>query len=101
MTNLVSINILITQIEVLITYTDRKSTRLNSSHLVISYAVFCLKKKKQQYTEPVRDLRRADVGSDFVPTPATPSFLLRYVILWYHYLTPARLLYRVVVAHWS
>src|SRR2546426_3461754 len=27
---------------------DRKSTRLNSSHLVISYAVFCLKKKKQQ-----------------------------------------------------
>src|SRR5256885_10878371 len=25
---------------------DRKSTRLNSSHLVISYAVFCLKKKK-------------------------------------------------------
>src|SRR3989454_11938308 len=28
-------------------YTDRKSTRLNSSHLVISYAVFCLKKKKK------------------------------------------------------
>src|SRR5688500_20033164 len=27
-------------------YLDRKSTRLNSSHLVISYAVFCLKKKK-------------------------------------------------------
>src|SRR5688500_20094068 len=27
--------------------TDRKSTRLNSSHLVISYAVFCLKKKKR------------------------------------------------------
>src|SRR5256885_13169658 len=30
---------------------DRKSTRLNSSHLVISYAVFCLKKKKT--TPPV------------------------------------------------
>src|SRR5256885_3544772 len=30
---------------------DRKSTRLNSSHLVISYAVFCLKKKKKhQYS---------------------------------------------------
>src|SRR5256885_979910 len=29
--------------------TDRKSTRLNSSHLVISYAVFCLKKKKQYH----------------------------------------------------
>src|SRR5256885_11991202 len=27
-------------------FEDRKSTRLNSSHLVISYAVFCLKKKK-------------------------------------------------------
>src|SRR5256885_6728043 len=27
---------------------DRKSTRLNSSHLVISYAVFCLKKKKMR-----------------------------------------------------
>src|SRR5256885_10511119 len=33
---------------------DRKSTRLNSSHLVISYAVFCLKKKKihQHVVEP-------------------------------------------------
>src|SRR5256885_10660997 len=29
---------------------DRKSTRLNSSHLVISYAVFCLKKKKMTIT---------------------------------------------------
>src|SRR5256885_5618094 len=29
---------------------DRKSTRLNSSHLVISYAVFCLKKKKEHYS---------------------------------------------------
>src|SRR2546426_2850318 len=28
---------------------DRKSTRLNSSHLVISYAVFCLKKKKVEF----------------------------------------------------
>src|SRR5437868_8841251 len=28
---------------------DRKSTRLNSSHVSISYAVFCLKKKKRQY----------------------------------------------------
>src|SRR5256885_5165802 len=29
---------------------DRKSTRLNSSHLVISYAVFCLKKKKKNHS---------------------------------------------------
>src|SRR2546430_13393264 len=31
---------------------DRKSTRLNSSHSQISYAVFCLKKKKITYTQP-------------------------------------------------
>src|SRR5256885_15898235 len=31
----------------LVVQADRKSTRLNSSHLVISYAVFCLKKKKK------------------------------------------------------
>src|SRR5256885_6439564 len=34
--------------------TDRKSTRLNSSHLVISYAVFCLKKKKTTVVRRVR-----------------------------------------------
>src|SRR5256885_11104379 len=32
---------------------DRKSTRLNSSHLVISYAVFCLKKKKTTHPTPL------------------------------------------------
>src|SRR5205085_3927554 len=31
---------------------DRKSTRLNSSHSQISYAVFCLKKKKKHYESP-------------------------------------------------
>src|SRR5256885_7972779 len=36
---------------------DRKSTRLNSSHLVISYAVFCLKKKKHRTVR----VRREDV----------------------------------------
>src|SRR2546426_6063238 len=34
--------------------TDRKSTRLNSSHLVISYAVFCLKKKNDTEARRVR-----------------------------------------------
>src|SRR5258705_3996707 len=34
----------------IISGTDRKSTRLNSSHLGISYAVFCLKKKKNAVT---------------------------------------------------
>src|SRR5207253_6848609 len=31
---------------------DRKSTRLNSSHVAISYAVFCLKKKKNNHSAP-------------------------------------------------
>src|ERR1039457_7416620 len=39
-------------------YIDRKSTRLNSSHLVISYAVFCLKKTKTQHT------RSSETASD-------------------------------------
>src|SRR5437667_7520127 len=34
---------------------DRKSTRLNSSHITISYAVFCLKKKKKQNDMETRD----------------------------------------------
>src|SRR5690348_18089506 len=34
---------------------DRKSTRLNSSHPSISYAVFCLKKKKKKQTKKTRD----------------------------------------------
>src|SRR5437773_8270225 len=33
-----------------IVHRDRKSTRLNSSHITISYAVFCLKKKKKKNT---------------------------------------------------
>src|SRR5438874_4589117 len=36
---------------------DRKSTRLNSSHVEISYAVFCLKKKKKMHDRPSRDLQ--------------------------------------------
>src|SRR2546426_6856660 len=41
---------------------DRKSTRLNSSHLVISYAVFCLKKKNSAQTQPHGEI---DVPPDF------------------------------------
>src|SRR5260221_4319606 len=37
---------------------DRKSTRLNSSHTVISYAVFCLKKKKKKYRVIAQTHRR-------------------------------------------
>src|SRR2546426_8719910 len=50
---------------------DQKSTRLNSSHLVISYAVFCLKKKKNKRTDyrcsltdqSQRDARQRTIGS--------------------------------------
>src|SRR5438477_6977458 len=35
-------------------YEDRKSTRLNSSHMSISYAVFCLKKKKKTHKKQYR-----------------------------------------------
>src|SRR5438132_8878925 len=37
---------------------DRKSTRLNSSHTVISYAVFCLKKKKKKKRSAFYNLKR-------------------------------------------
>src|SRR5256885_12218693 len=55
---------------------DRKSTRLNSSHLVISYAVFCLKKKKndnhRDYTPP------AHFRSTMLLHPYTrPDYVLR------------------------
>src|SRR3954467_6434293 len=44
---------------------DRKSTRLNSSHTIISYAVFCLKKKNvASLGSPVRDVRRAAGAED-------------------------------------
>src|SRR5262245_62369900 len=51
-------------------YTDRKSTRLNSSHLGISYAVFCLKKKitKEQIDWNSRNARNIKK-----PTPPTYS----------------------------
>src|ERR1039457_6086837 len=45
-------------------YTDRKSTRLNSSHLVISYAVFCLKKKKNTLT--CTDTARARASAELI-----------------------------------
>src|SRR5256885_9701677 len=51
--------------------TDRKSTRLNSSHLVISYAVFCLKKKKQSLfiadAHPRHDvIRRTSISTSLI-----------------------------------
>src|SRR5256885_8536117 len=53
---------------------DRKSTRLNSSHLVISYAVFCLKKKKNRNHDGSTWLQRRP--SRICPaTPGTQNFL--------------------------
>src|SRR5687768_18200632 len=55
---------------------DRKSTRLNSSHGYISYAVFCLKKKKRNHTRRHyslrHDVKRPDslIRSDTTRTPA-------------------------------
>src|SRR5690625_7049364 len=42
---------------------DRKSTRLNSSHVAISYAVFCLKKKNSDHAGIIGTLRRQSGGS--------------------------------------
>src|SRR5258708_29605760 len=43
---------------------DRKSTRLNSSHQIISYAVFCLKKKKRSTDDRRNRKREIGLGSD-------------------------------------
>src|SRR5256885_12908032 len=54
---------------------DRKSTRLNSSHLVISYAVFCLKKKKKNIaTYEHVDIQQASI-EDFSTSIRTTSYL--------------------------
>src|SRR5258705_9889130 len=55
--------------------TDRKSTRLNSSHLGISYAVFCLKKKKtdarERVTNTSRERGRSRIYPKHAPTEIT------------------------------
>src|SRR5436853_2398834 len=50
----------------LLEFLDRKSTRLNSSHLGISYAVFCLKKKKkiQHVITHINDSKRIPINRD-------------------------------------
>src|SRR5258708_12915071 len=47
---------------------DRKSTRLNSSHQIISYAVFCLKKKKRKAVRATSESR-----SPLPPPPLSPT----------------------------
>src|ERR1039457_4850647 len=59
---------------------DRKSTRLNSSHLVISYAVFCLKKKRKHIHKATRKRTeiRGEVGR-YSLAPAEPLFLCMWI----------------------
>src|SRR3712207_7202221 len=45
-------------------WADRKSTRLNSSHANISYAVFCLKKKKQHHGRPAHRRTRTKCSKE-------------------------------------
>src|SRR5258708_13290324 len=53
---------------------DRKSTRLNSSHQIISYAVFCLKKKNESQPLSSRNRERPDRICPSTPSPhATPT----------------------------
>src|SRR2546429_3161749 len=51
-------------------YQDRKSTRLNSSHGYISYAVFCLKKKKTENTNVLTDAE-ANIRKNFLADVVT------------------------------
>src|SRR2546427_1680419 len=51
---------------------DRKSTRLNSSHSQISYAVFCLKKKKKTHTTTCDESTRSKTTSS-IPTSRDPN----------------------------
>src|SRR5256885_7301189 len=58
---------------------DRKSTRLNSSHLVISYAVFCLKKKKKYQHSIMIKLVTAPTTSHPTPPAHTPFLHHQYL----------------------
>src|SRR5262245_63479021 len=49
---------------------DRKSTRLNSSHLGISYAVFCLKKKKKKKKNETKHNKHATTNSETINATA-------------------------------
>src|SRR2546429_3445014 len=53
---------------------DRKSTRLNSSHGYISYAVFCLKKKKTQQELQLNDLKCNPTRNWLIHFPNTSSY---------------------------
>src|SRR5256885_2595879 len=66
---------------------DRKSTRLNSSHLVISYAVFCLKKNNDNYrwliefTQKSRAIKQFTIALRSRSTPAAYTPFLSLISL--------------------
>src|SRR5256885_7677466 len=81
---------------------DRKSTRLNSSHLVISYAVFCLKKKQRHshrivaikrilsfHADSQDTLSRLRREAHAVPNFAHPNFLPTYDVIESHERLPS------------
>src|SRR5256885_2961979 len=81
---------------------DRKSTRLNSSHLVISYAVFCLKKKNNLHTLGRRRVMGAPIPLPViafrdVSTPRQSLFQARAAVL--HMLLDATALSSRVSGH--
>src|SRR5205807_3849767 len=60
---------------------DRKSTRLNSSHLVISYAVFCLKKKNKHSQTTVTPCSHSVLLLSSASSPTSLSPLLLFSVL--------------------
>src|SRR5256885_3915451 len=58
---------------------DRKSTRLNSSHLVISYAVFCLKKKNSRHTAWLTSPEGDCQGFVWCGSSGSPRYLFGHV----------------------
>src|SRR5256885_4916662 len=78
--------------------TDRKSTRLNSSHLVISYAVFCLKKKKRilEYRSVSHVRLAADPPLDGLPVEETVPTVVPRITAWWTARAVFELLYHHV-----
>src|SRR6266536_2555221 len=79
---------------------DRKSTRLNSSHEWISYAVFCVKKKKDSHQVPVIKYNKAENGRRADKAPVFPPFtslLASFRLRRYYPLTARRLFFFLMI----
>src|SRR5256885_13216013 len=66
--------------DLVVTFLDRKSTRLNSSHLEISYAVFCLKKKINLRTNLVKREPLLGLATTVQPAGAVGARLVAVVV---------------------